>query len=34
MILKDLLANRPPDAAALAAPERVAMNYGTFLGLC
>ena len=34
MILKDLLANRPPDATALAAPERAAMSYGTFLGLC
>jgi acyl-CoA synthetase (AMP-forming)/AMP-acid ligase II len=34
MILKDLLANRPPDALALTAPERMAMSYGTFAELC
>jgi len=34
MILKDLLANRQSDATAIAAPERMAMSYGTFAGLC
>jgi acyl-CoA synthetase (AMP-forming)/AMP-acid ligase II len=34
MILKDLIANRPSDATAIAAPERVAMSYGTCIGLC
>ncbi len=34
MILKDLIANQPPDATALAAPERASMSYGTFTALC
>jgi oxalate---CoA ligase len=34
MILRDLIANQPSDAAAIAAPERVAMSYGTFANLC